>query len=66
MLAQIVGVATLVGFILPFTYSLNWLIDRIFPQRIPPEEERHGADLFELGAGAYPEFQTHTDEFSQW
>ncbi|MFZ0962364.1 MAG: hypothetical protein WAO35_15815 [Terriglobia bacterium] len=66
LLAQIVGVATLVGFVLPFTYSLNWLLDRFFPQRIPPEEERHGADLYELGAGAYPEFMTHTDEFSQW
>ena len=66
MLAQVLGVATLVGFVLPFTYSLNWLLDRFFPQRIPPEEERHGADLYELGAGAYPEFMTHTDEFSQW
>jgi Amt family ammonium transporter len=66
MIAQVVGVATLVGFVLPFTYSLNWLLDRFFPQRIPPEEERHGADLYELGAGAYPEFVTHTDEFSQW
>jgi Amt family ammonium transporter len=66
MLAQVVGVATLVGFVLPFTYSLNWLLNRFFPQRIPPEEERHGADLYELGAGAYPEFMTHTDEFSQW
>jgi ammonium transporter, Amt family len=66
MLAQIVGVATLVGFVLPLTYSLNWLLNRFVPQRIPPEEERHGADLYELGAGAYPEFMTHTDEFSQW
>ena len=66
MLAQIVGVATLVGFVLPFTYSLNWLLNHIIPQRIPPEEERHGADLYELGAGAYPEFMTHTDDFSQW
>jgi Amt family ammonium transporter len=66
MLAQIVGIATLVGFVLPFTYSLNWLLNRFIPQRIPPEEERHGADLYELGAGAYPEFMTHTDEFSQW
>lgn len=66
MLAQIVGVATLIGFVLPFTYGLNWLLNRVSPQRIPLEEERHGADLFELGAGAYPEFQTHTDEFSQW
>jgi Amt family ammonium transporter len=66
ILAQIVGVATLLGFVLPFTYSLNWLLNRFFPQRIPPEEERQGADLYELGAGAYPEFMTHTDEFSQW
>jgi Amt family ammonium transporter len=66
MLAQLVGIATLLGFVLPLTYSLNWLLDHFYPQRIPPEEERHGADLFELGAGAYPEFMTHTDEFSQW
>jgi Amt family ammonium transporter len=66
LIAQVVGVATLLGFVLPLTYSLNWLLNRFFPQRIPPEEERHGADLYELGAGAYPEFMTHTDEFSQW
>jgi Amt family ammonium transporter len=66
MLAQLVGAATLIGFVLPFTYSLNWLLNRFVPQRIPPEEERQGADLYELGAGAYPEFMTHTDEFSQW
>ena len=66
MAAQVVGVATLLGFVLPLTYALNWLLNHFFPQRIPPEEERHGADLYELGAGAYPEFMTHTDEFSQW
>jgi Amt family ammonium transporter len=66
MAAQVVGIATLLGFVLPLTYALNWLLNRVSPQRIPPEEERHGADLYELGAGAYPEFMTHTDEFSQW
>jgi Amt family ammonium transporter len=66
MLAQIVGIASLLGFVLPFTYSINWLLNYFYPQRIPVEEERHGADLYELGAGAYPEFVTHTDEFSQW
>jgi Amt family ammonium transporter len=66
MLAQLVGLATLLGFVLPFTYGLNWLLNGFYPQRIPPEEERHGADLYELGAGAYPEFVTHSDEFSQW
>ena len=33
--------------------------------RVPPEAEEQGLDLYELGAGAYPEFVTHTDEFSQ-
>jgi Amt family ammonium transporter len=66
MLAQVIGVATLLGFVLPLTYSLNWLLNRFSPQRIPPEDERQGADLHELGAGAYPEFMTHTDELLPW
>lgn len=66
VIAQIVGVATLLGFLLPLTYSFNWLLNRVLPQRIPPEEEGQGADLYELGAGAYPEFMTRSDEFSQW
>jgi Amt family ammonium transporter len=62
-LAQVVGVATLVGFVLPMTYGLNWLLDRVHPQRVSPEGERLGMDLHELGAGAYPEFMTHTEDF---
>jgi ammonium transporter, Amt family len=64
-IAQLVGVATLLGFVLPLTYSLNWLLDRVYPQRVAAEGERQGMDLYELGAGAYPEFVTHTDEFMQ-
>ncbi len=64
-LAQVVGIATLLGFILPLTYSLNWLLDRLYPQRVTPEGERQGMDLHELGAGAYPEFVTHNEEFTQ-
>ena len=30
---------------------------------VPADGERHGLDLHELGAGAYPEFLTHTEEF---
>jgi len=63
-LAQLVGVATLVGFVLPLTYCLNWLLDRFQPQRVPPEGEREGMDMHELGAGAYPELVTHGEEFS--
>ncbi|MGD0840311.1 MAG: hypothetical protein ABSA32_04045 [Candidatus Acidiferrales bacterium] len=64
-LAQLVGIATLVGFVLPLTYGLNWLLNRFIPQRVAPEGERQGLDLYELGAGAYPEFLTHSDEFLQ-
>jgi len=63
--AQLVGVATLVGFVLPLTYGLNWTLNRVLPQRVAPEGERQGMDLHELGAGAYPEFVTHSDEFFQ-
>lgn len=62
-LAQIVGMATLIGFVLPLTYGLNWLIDRVYRQRVDAEGERQGMDLYELGAGAYPEFIVHSDEF---
>jgi Amt family ammonium transporter len=64
-LAQLVGIATLVGFVLPLTYGLNWLLDRIYRQRVEREGEIQGMDLFELGAGAYPEFDIHGDEFLQ-
>jgi Amt family ammonium transporter len=64
-LAQVVGIATLLGFVLPLAYSLNWLLGRVYPQRANPEGERQGMDLYELGAGAYPEFVIHTDEFTQ-
>ena len=65
LLAQLLGIATLLGFVLPLTYSLNWILNRFYPQRVSAEGERQGMDLCELGAGAYPEFLTHTDEFTQ-
>ena len=64
-LAQVVGVATLIGFVFPLTYGLNWLLDRYFRQRVDVEGDWHGMDLHELGAGAYPEFDIHSDEFIQ-
>jgi Amt family ammonium transporter len=64
-LAQVIGIATLLGFVLPLTYSLNWLLNRVYPQRVEPEGERQGMDLHELGTGAYPEFVFHADEFIQ-
>jgi len=64
-LAQVVGVATLLGVVLPLTYSLNWILDYVRPQRTSREGERLGMDLHELGSGAYPEFMIHNDEFNE-
>ena len=63
LLAQLIGIATLLGFVLPLTYGLNWLLNQVYPYRVSVEGERQGMDLHELGAGAYPEFITHTEDF---
>jgi Amt family ammonium transporter len=62
-LAQVIGVATLIGFVLPLAYGSNWLLDRLMGQRVAPEGERNGLDIYELGTGAYPDFKTHYDEY---
>jgi Amt family ammonium transporter len=64
-LAQLIGIATLLGFIFPLTHCLNLLIDRVYPHRVDADGEWQGMDLYELGAGAYPEFVVHSDEFTQ-
>jgi Amt family ammonium transporter len=63
MVAQLVGIATLLGLMLPLAYLSYWLLNRALPFRTHPEGERVGMDLHELGAGAYPEFMMHSDEF---
>jgi Amt family ammonium transporter len=60
--AQVAGIATLLGFVLPVAYGANRLLDRFLPQRAAPEAERQGLDLYELGAGAYPDFMIHREE----
>jgi Amt family ammonium transporter len=64
-LAQVVGIATLLGFVFPLTYGLNRALNLVCAHRVAAEGERQGLDLYELGAGAYPEFVTHTEEFGQ-
>jgi Amt family ammonium transporter len=63
-LAQVVGVATLIGFVLPLTYGLNLAMNLACRYRVPAEGERQGLDLYELGAGAYPELASHADDFT--
>lgn len=62
LLAQAIGIATLIGFIFPMTYTLNWLLNLVLPQRVAREGEWQGMDLHELGGGAYPDFVTRGDD----
>jgi Amt family ammonium transporter len=62
LLAQMVGIATLLGLVFPLVYLLFWLLNRVIPFRVESDGERLGMDLYELGGGAYPEFVIHRDE----
>ena len=62
-LAQMAMVSALLGFVLPLTYCLNLLLNRIYPQRIHKDGERQGLDMCELGAGAYPELTPVTKDY---
>ncbi len=62
LLAQLIGVAALLGFFFPLIYLLFALLNRFVPFRVDPDGERMGMDLHEIGGGAYPEFVIHRDE----
>jgi ammonium transporter, Amt family len=62
LMAQMVGIATLLGLVFPLVYLLFWLLNRVIPFRVEADGERLGMDLYELGGGAYPEFVIHRDE----
>jgi len=62
VLAQLIGVAALLGFFFPLIYFLFALLNRFVPFRVDPDGERMGMDLHEIGGGAYPEFVIHRDE----
>ena len=48
-------VSALLGFVLPLTYCLNLLLNRVLSPARHKDGERQGLDMCELGAGAYPE-----------
>jgi Amt family ammonium transporter len=63
ILAQLIGIAALLGLIFPLLHAVNLLLNRFFPYRVDSDGDWQGMDIRELGAGAYPEFVIHADEF---
>jgi Amt family ammonium transporter len=56
LVAQLVGIATLVGFVFTFSFVLNWLLDIFLGNRVSVATEVAGLDLPEMGQLGYPEF----------
>jgi Amt family ammonium transporter len=63
LLAQLVGISALLGFMLPLIHAGNLLLNRLSTYRVDDDGHWQGMDIRELGAGAYPEFVIHADEF---
>jgi Amt family ammonium transporter len=63
VLSQLIGIATLLGVIFPLIHGVNLLLNRLVPFRVDRDGDWQGMDIRELGAGAYPEFVIHADEF---
>jgi Amt family ammonium transporter len=60
LVAQLIGVATLIGFVFTFSFVVNLIIDAVVGQRVSAESELGGMDLPEMGALCYPEFEVKT------
>jgi Amt family ammonium transporter len=63
LLAELVGVGTLLGLMFPLIHGVNLLLNRFVSYRVDRDGDWQGMDIRELGAGAYPEFVIHADEF---
>ena len=58
LVAQLIGVATLIGLRLPaVSFVVNFAIDAVVGQRVGAKAELEGLDLPEMGALGYPEFE---------
>lgn len=57
LVAQLIGVGTLVGFVFVLSFVANLVIDAVVGQRVSAKAELEGLDLPEMGALGYPEFE---------
>jgi len=61
LVAQLIGVATLLGFVFTVSYVANIAIHVIIGQRVSAADELEGLDIPEMGALCYPEFVLKPD-----
>src|SRR5713226_1213496 len=56
LVAQLMGVATLIGFVFTFSFVVNMIVEAVWGHRVTPKTELEGLDIPEMGALGYPEF----------
>ena len=61
LVAQLIGVATLIGFVFTFSFVFNAILEAVWGHRVTPEVELQGLDIPEMGALGYPEFVLRED-----
>ena len=57
LVAQLIGVGTLIGFVFTFSFVVNLAVDWVVGQRVSAKAELEGLDLPEMGQLGYPEFE---------
>ena len=63
LVAQLIGVATLLGVIFTISFVFNWIIDVVVGQRVNAKTELAGLDIPEMGAVCYPDFQLKANDY---
>jgi Amt family ammonium transporter len=56
LVAQLMGVATLIGFVFTMSFVINMILEAVWGQRVTAKVELEGLDIPEMGAYGYPEF----------
>ena len=56
LVAQMIGVVTLLGIVFTLSFVFNLIVDYFVGQRVSPQSELEGLDIPEMGALGYPEF----------
>src|SRR5262249_35297627 len=57
LVAQLIGMSTLIGVIFTISFVVNWVIHVVVGQRVGAKAELGGLDIPEMGALCYPDFQ---------
>ncbi len=64
LVAQLIGIATLLGVIFSLSFIFNWITDVMVGSRVGAKAELAGLDIPEMGALCYPDFVLKASEHS--